>query len=214
MFQEQAGIPLLWECLWDKTRGGHFAFCAVSISKYFHIMLEIEPAPRSKSVTAKHKFLTEKCYGLKEHSCLLAQGNPNSLKSKERVTIPVQSQYSALVCFFFTMIILPGSGRKDRKCTIGPHNLSMSKDVSKHSALLHIPTVRREDSQNPRDLCCASVFAMDFTLFQYTFVHLYHASNLTVFKVLLQFRDTYLFAQRCRTTLPSTGKVALPKGIL
>lgn len=70
----------------------------------------------------------------------------------------------------------------------------------KHTELLHIQTVGREDSQNPRDLCCASVFAMDFPLFKCTFLYLYHASNLTVFKALFQFIDTHLIVQGCRTT--------------
>lgn len=76
----------------------------------------------------------------------------------------------------------------------------MSTDVSKHTELLCIQTVGREDSQNPRDLCCANVLAMDFPLFKCTFVHLYHASNLTVFKALSQLVDTHLIAQGCRTT--------------
>lgn len=72
--------------------------------------------------------------------------------------------------------------------------------MSKHTELLHLQTVGREDSQNPRDLCSASVFAMDFPLFKCTLLHLYHASNLTVFKALFQCIDTNLIEQGCRTT--------------
>lgn len=69
-----------------------------------------------------------------------------------------------------------------------------------NTELLHIQTVGREDSQNPRDLCCASVFAMDFLLFKCSLLHLYHVSNLTVFKALFQLIDSHLIVQGCRTT--------------
>lgn len=68
----------------------------------------------------------------------------------------------------------------------------MSRDVSKHTELFRLQEVGREDSQNPRDLCCASVFAMDFPLFKCTLLHLYQA--------LFQCIDTNLIEQGCRTT--------------
>lgn len=80
-----------------------------------------------------------------------------------------------------------------------PYPVHEHLSVQAYRTPLHTDSRKRGFTAS-RDLCCASVFVMDFLLFKCILVHLYHVSNLTVFKALSQLIDTRLIAEACRTT--------------
>lgn len=147
---------------------------------------EIQPAPRSKSVTVKklysRKILQTERTGLPVSPASM-ESNPR-MKSK-RLAKQGKGEYARTIPIFNpwifhsylnpkAQIIVPGNGRGDRNCAIWFHILFMSTYLSKHTELLCIQTVGREDSQHPEIyavqvflwwiFCCSNVFLYIYTM--------------------------------------------------